>query len=214
MNKVFLSIGEACGPAAQIRRYTNSDEAYFFDWLITPVRAISFIAESNDDFLIYDNWEIVDFPPSDAEGAKGGVRVMDKFTEIRFQHEFAVKNDEIGVWGHPIDASKVNQHLPIAKSKFIYMKEKFYTLISGSNNIVLIRCENHVSTVEQARQRIGQMKEVFEKINPSIRYGFISDSLKEEDIGLDYVIFNSAKADHWSGDNDSYDIFFKKCEMI
>jgi hypothetical protein len=214
MDNILLSIGEACGPAAQIRRYTQSKDAFFYDWLITPLRGLEFILESNDNFLASDNWEIVDFQPPDSDGAKGGVRVMDRFTEIRFQHEFAVKSDEIGVWGHPIDASKVEEHLPVAKSKFVYLKDKFLHLISESPNIVLIRCENHVSNIEYAEYRINQIRDIFSKINPSIKYGFISDSLSNGSSGLDYLVFNSKKSDHWSGDDESYDTFLGMCKDL
>ena len=78
MQNYYFSLGEYCATAHQIRRCTNNNEAFFFDWLVTRGNSFDFMGRSNDAFLQSMGWELVD----------GGIRLLDRYSGLLFQHEF------------------------------------------------------------------------------------------------------------------------------
>jgi hypothetical protein len=213
MKNRYFSVGEYCGPAEQIKKITSNQEHFFFDSLVTPLEALRFMNQANDHFLAEDNWKIVDWPSDGSEGENTGIRLKDHYSGLLFQHEFETTPDYTSSWGNSINANLVNTHLPIAKSKFIYLKNKFITQITQENSrIVILRCDNLIETLDQANATLRVLKEVFWKINPSIKFVIASEALTIEQFHDDHFIFKLQKSRDWMGDTNSYKSLIRKAE--
>ena len=213
MKNRYFSVGEYCGPAEQIKRITGDQEHFFFDSLVTPLEALHFMNQANDDFLAEDNWQIVDWPSDGAVAINAGIRVRDSYSKLLFQHEFKTTSELTSSWGNSIDATLVNAHLSIAKSKFIYLKNKFITQITmEKSRVVVLRCDNLIENLDQANATLGVLKEVFWKINPSIKFVIASEALTIEQFHQDHFIFKLQKSRDWMGNTGSYRSLIHKAE--
>jgi hypothetical protein len=179
---IFISLGQYCEVAYQIRRFTKNNEAYFFDWLVTPEDSYRSILLDDSEFFKQENWEICD----------GGIRLRDKSTRLLFQHEF----DELNSDNHIIDESKVEDHLPVAFSKFIHLKNKTLNTIKDSKNIFLIRSVKYTS-LSDAKKIMNDLKDTFIPINPKVNIVLVSSSIHEEIVDGRYFILKNLKCDTW-----------------
>lgn len=78
VNTFFLSVGESCCTAHQIRRFTQSDEAFFYDWIVTTGESFKGILTDEKDFLQSGNWGLAD----------DGDRLVDKKMEFDIDMNF------------------------------------------------------------------------------------------------------------------------------
>ncbi len=205
MRNAYFSAGEACATAFQIRRCTNNEAAYFFDWLITPGESYGFIAKSNDGFLDPGNWEIVD----------DGLRLLDKYSGLKFQHEFKNVDDKPG----NIDPNQVERHLPTARSKFLYLKNKLIIALKTQPRSVVIRAERGITSPEAAMERLVRLKRVFLPINPDLKFIIASAELSGGEVITPNAMFlrmlpppSHSGADAWKGNFDSWDRLFHLAE--
>jgi len=190
---IFISLGEWCETAFQINRYTKNSEAYFFNWLITPNDSYKSIFLNDTEFFKPNNWEI----------SENLIRVHDKGTGIFFQHEFEVIDK---VKNH-IDQNKVENHLPIAQSKFIFLKKKTLKAIESFRTIYLIRQEDF-NNIDDALKRIQHIKEIFYPLNNNINIILTSREIKEEIQNGKYLILRNERSSSWQGSNESWDRVF------
>ena len=198
MTNDYFSIGEFCTTALQIRRCSGRQDAFLFDWLISPGTSFDFIASGNDAFLRPDNWEV------DADG----LRVRDRYSGLLFQHEFPATAD------HRIEAGKVDGHLSTAKAKFTYLKRKTIDAIRHSSRCVLVRSEDGLSTLEDAATRARQVAAAFKPINPDVRIVLASTRFASDHQCADFSAVKMATADRWEGDVPSWDRLFAMAEEM
>jgi hypothetical protein len=194
----FLSLGEACVTAYQIRRFNSSDDAFFYDWLATTGGSFKGIFIDQSEFLKSQNWEIVD----------GGDRLLDKATQIRFRHEFPVNDPVI----HHVDPDMVEQHLPLAKEKFLYLKEKTIKKIELTKNICII-CFTEESSYDYIDSKKKEIFNQFKSINPNIKLIFASTGMIEEKIEDEFILLRVSKGNDWMGDDASWDRLFNIANM-
>jgi hypothetical protein len=191
----FISLGAFCDVAAQIRRFTKDEDALFFDWLITPSDSYKAIFYEDEYFFKKNNWEII-------EPQK--IALLDRGTNLRFQHEFQNMKDE-----NIIDSTKVDSHLSTAKEKFLYLKRKTLEVIKKNNQICLIRSEN-LAEKSEIISRINHIRSLFQPINQNIKVLLVSNNISyNEKLSENNFIFRMNKVSDWAGDNDSWDEVFK-----
>lgn len=202
MTRLYIGIGEICGTAFQIRRYTSNEEAYLFDWLVTPNDSFDFIAKPNDDFLVSGNWDIVGLSDNP------NIRVRDHFSGLLFQHEFA--RDA----ANRIDAARVEEHLPTAREKFVYLKNKTIEAIRNSPDCVLVRAENSLVTLDDAVARLNQIRAAFKPINPNVKIVLASSNFESEHQHPEFITIKLAHCDEWVGDPQSWQRLFLIADQL
>lgn len=204
---IYFSAGEFCSTAHQIRRYTQNHEAYFFDWLITQDTSFDFLGRPNDEFLRPMNWEIID----------NGIRLLDRYSGLAFQHEFKTIAGQPGV----IDTNLIEEHLATAHQKFSHLKEKLITALKNTQRGVIIRADDKIECLDQAKTRLEQLKATFLPINPYLRFVVASTRLYYgEEFSPNYLLGRlnnptpSNSHDAWKGDDQSWNRLFELAEKI
>ena len=209
MTKEYFSIGEYCTTAFQIRRYHEIEDAFLYDWLVTHEDAIGSILCPDDEFLVEGFTAIVDSPPVGSEGSLGGIRLLDLKTRLKYQHEFPQNMNEVGIWGHPIDADKVSSHLPVAREKFVYLKNKTLANIRSSDSPVLVRCEHGLADFESAKIRSEQISSIFIGLNSNIQIAIVSQNFKDIMHYQNSIMYPVNVGEDWMGEGSSWDGFFQ-----
>jgi hypothetical protein len=203
MENTYFSSGEFCATAHQIRRHTKNQDAYFFDWLVTPSHSFDFMSRSNDGFLQPMGWDIVD----------RGIRLLDSYSGLLFQHEFECFG------GGGIDTNLVDGHLESARGKFLYLKEKLINALKNTARGVIVRAENGIKSFDLANERLQQLQETFLPINAGLKFVIASTQLYcGEEFGSDHLFIhldgpvppNGVEA--WKGNNQSWDRLFALAE--
>lgn len=203
MGLKYISAGEYCATSWQIRRHTQSNESYLFDWLVTT--------DANFNFLVKDDLNFL--KPCGVRLVDGGISLLCDASGLLFQHDFATLPDNSAL----IDPDKVLNQLEAVRSKFLYLKRKTHDFISG-NDLVVVRAENSICDINSARDRIRQLKQVFSALNTRTRFIFASTEIACEEVASDYMIIqlNAASSNMgdiaWRGDNHSWDRLFNLAE--
>lgn len=149
-------------------------------------------------------WELVD----------GGIRLLDRYSGLLFQHEFKTT-----AGGGGVDVTLVEGHLTAAREKFLYLKEKLIGALKESRRGVVIRAENGIASTDQARQRLQELRETFLPINADLKFVIASTQLYQgEEFSPDYCFIcldNPVPPngqDAWKGNDQSWDRLFKLAE--
>jgi hypothetical protein len=201
MKNRYVSIGYDCETKFQIDRCTGDEDHHLFDWIVTPENSFDFIGKDNDDFLSPGNWDIVGVPGNE------GIRVRDKYSGLLFQHEFDLIDGRI-------DPDRVEGHLATAKEKFIYLKSKTIRVIKEQEKCVLIRAGDRIVTLDEAIDKINQIRQVFKPINPNIKVVIASSSLEAEFHHPEFLILKFLPCSEWRGDFASWDRLFMAAEKL
>jgi hypothetical protein len=198
----FLSIGESCQTAYQIRRHCDINERYIFDWVISSPETISrvLLQTKPDDILKPENLQIVD----------NGVKLLDKGTLIRHQHDFKLDSER----KHNLDM--INSELNVIRDKYIYLLEKTRQYIKKHKPILVYydwsQRANNLSKVKDLRKSLSN------HFGFDIKILFVSESLiensKEDDNSFLILSVDNSKLQdsnyRWRGCDDGWDKVFNK----
>lgn len=193
---LLLSLGYSCQVAYQIRRYTKKDDAFFYDWLISEHDSYKSLFVSDELIFCRNNWEITDLD---------GIRVLDKQTGLKYQHEFeTIPGTSI------VDPNKVDAHLNSARSKSLHLKAKTIKAIADSKSVYMVRYES-IQELEVAVERAKDIYSFFySQCRNDLQVVIVSADLDRELITDDFLILKLKKSCNWEGDDHSYDRVFKK----
>ena len=192
----FISLGWSCQVAHQIRRFHNSDTAFFFDWLITEDNAYKSLFIDPNELFQPGNWSLVD-------GEHGRLRLLDHATNLKFQHEFPTVNKDES----DIDEAQVDQHLDVAKSKFIHLMKKTIETIKCSDSVCLIR---HDLNADQFRAKAiaEDILKIYEKLNSKVKVLVVSPLITCDITTEKFYIRHVEKSEIWSGNDLSWNEIF------
>lgn len=199
----MLSLGYDCKVAYQIRRHSGQEQAFFFDWLMTPVEGLRVMLGRDEDLLRPGRWALV----------KSDSTVQDLDTGLMFMHEFPSVPVVDGDQSHRVIESQVEAHLPIARQKFAYLRRKTLELIRNSRDLLLVRADE-VATLDEALQQINQVREIFLPLNPTLRFAFASTRLPGNFQAPQTLIFKTEPGADWRGDNASWDRMFGAARQL
>jgi hypothetical protein len=191
---LLVSVGAVCQTAYQINRHTRRDDALFFDWIGSFGDAYKSIFLEDAEFLRPHHWEIVDY---------GGMRVLDKGTGLKYQHDFPVidKVDNL------IDPAQVEAHLATARAKALHLKHKTLARIGEAEAVFLIRYEE-IASLERALERLADIRAHFCRLNPKVKVVIASPVVEREvTVGEGWVVKIEPGVE-WSGDDKSWDRLF------
>lgn len=202
-----LSLGYDCKVAYQIRRWTSLRagvaEPSFFDWLMTPAAALDFVLGSDGDLLRSGRWELINGDSS--------LRELD--SGLMFMHEFPSVAVEGGEFAHRILAEQVEQHLPTARAKFAYLRNKILNFIHSTPNLVLVRSDDSWTSAAESVEQANRIRQLLLPLNSSLKFVLASTNLPASArVGLDTLLFKTAHGADWRGDDASWDVLFSCAE--
>ena len=123
-----MSLGSNCEITGNIRSYFKIEEAYPFDWWMTPYHALLKILDNNFDGLFEEQNIIV---PHDK------LSIIDKKYNILYHHDF--ERDKEGL----IVTDNLELQLLHLKEKYHYLQQRFITKLSGKKILFIRnRCGN------------------------------------------------------------------------
>lgn len=193
----LLSLGYDCKVAWQIRRHSGQGEAYFFDWLMTPVDALPVLLGRDEDLLRDGRWELI----------KDDCCLRDLDTGLMFMHEFPALEIPGGDPSHRILAEQVPAHLPVARAKFAYLRRKTLDFIRRSEDLLLVRADE-VATLDEAMENANLMRRLFLPLNPTLKFAVASTLIPTSGSVGDTLIFKTEAGDDWRGGHDSWSRLF------
>ncbi len=194
----LLSLGYDCKVAWQIRRHSGQGEAFFFDWLMTPIDALAVMLGRDEDLLRDGRWELI----------KDDCCLRDLDTGLMFMHEFPSVPVVGGEQSHRILAEQVPAHLPIARAKFAYLRRKTLEFIRSSENLLLVRADE-VATLDEAIANVNKMRSLFLPINPTLKFALASTLVPASGAVSDTLIFKTDAGDDWRGGHESWSRLFE-----
>lgn len=187
----FISLGEWCTTAYQIRRHQKNQISYMFDWLNPIGDSYKSLLMDDSDFFRLLDWEIID----------DGKKFVDTKTGLKFRHEFPKNHDET------INLSLLKEHLAVARSKFSHLKNKTLDKIKNSKQICLV-CYMANTNTNLAEKKADEIFKTFQKLNPNLKVVIASEKIVEDKIEKNYFLIKIKKGNNWQGDNDSWDRLF------
>ena len=186
-----ISIGHACQPANYIRSLTKQQEAYFFDWLVTPTDSFMKLIEHGPESLFYDRSQFVSI---DEPGRKKAT-VTHKALGVIFYHEF------------PIGPKALNSFDAVAM-KYRNLARRWHELNTIRNKVLFIR---HYAGKGDSLLIQGALRRVF----PNVPFDLLSvneDEANKVSWGLPGIInmcVNPTTTD-WRGDVTGWTDIFKQ----
>lgn len=199
----LLSLGYDCKVAWQIRRHSGQDQAFFFDWLMTPPDALSVLLGRDEDLLRDGRWELI----------KDDCCLRDLDTGLMFMHEFPSVPVVGGEQSHRILPELVSSHLPVARAKFAYLRRKTLELIRHSPDLLLVRADE-VATLDEAMAQANQMRRLFLPINPRLKFAVASTLIPASGSVADTLIFKTEPGEDWRGGHESWSQLFRTAERL
>jgi len=190
-NIAYISIGDCCQTADQLRRFFGVDNSQFFDWLITPSQALEAFNAPEEAYFQPGNWT--------ANEKKDAIE--DKGTGIIYHHQFRTDDD------HVIILDDVDAQLDNARQKFMYLRDKTITTMQEADQVYLLRYE-WVSHAEAARERFAQIRQIFGQYSENISIVIASPNASEEILDGPDRLVKILDGPTWGGDDASWHRIF------
>lgn len=189
-NKV-ISIGHACQPAHYIRQFTNQQEAYFFDWLVTPTDSLVKLMQTGPESLFYDKAQFV---AVDEPGRKKAT-VTHKGLGVVLYHEF------------PSGPKALSSYDSVVL-KYRHLAQRWYTIGLIRSKVLFIR---HYAGKNDAQLIQNTIRQTF----PQLQFDLLAVNEDEANIapwglpGIINMCVNPTTSD-WKGDSVGWTDVFKK----
>jgi len=185
----FMSIGESCQVAYQIRRYTGEGTRYLFDWVISDVNCVVKCITNfqRDLFLTNDSVEVVD----------QGRKVRDNYTGIMFQHDFPVNCN------HIVTDELAHDNLNSVREKYLYLLEKTNRLLeeSTSEPLVFVFYDWRKNGLDFCTDVLEKLKSCKSSINREMFFMICSSAISEDVFHSNAAIL---KIDEYDGDEKKF----------
>ncbi|HJV25562.1 MAG TPA: DUF1796 family putative cysteine peptidase [Aromatoleum sp.] len=194
----IIGFGVSCQTAYQIRRHTRNEQAFFFDWLITEnIDAIDLIVNGFDANL---------FLPETCRVVDKGLRVLDPWSGLKFQHDFPTAEGSI--------ASDFISARQSVKDKYLFLRDRTLKAMN-SEFPVFIRYEwpssahntDPISACARFRAAISRNSD------QRALYVLASESIPESRACENMLVcklrpFQGPESNRWKGDDASWDDLF------
>jgi len=122
--RYMISVGYNCGTAYQIRLHTGLREAYFFDWLYSPIDAVSKVINANFRDIFLQERLLIN---------RDGKEIVDRHYGLRLNHSFKVNGTGLVV------PELVERDLRAERDKFNFMAGKFMSALRSDHRCAFIR---------------------------------------------------------------------------
>lgn len=191
-----ISIGATCQTARQIRNLLEQREAYYFDWLISPLPAVMKSIENGFTGILQ--------PENLSYSDHRKIRLIDSINGLQYQHDFPVdeKNDDPAL--REMILPDFVDHAHLAREKYIRRALRTLDVLSSGVHILLVRYVQDAS--ELAPQRRNELKKVFAHRFPSGQLSFLWASPHVEGFNTvdDGWLCNLPPSPRWDGDAEGW----------
>lgn len=187
----IISVGHACQPAHYIQELTDQKEAYFFDWLVTPVGALTKLVEFGPESLFYDQSQ---FWTADEEGRKKAT-VTHKSLGVMFYHDFPRGPKALEAYGQ-------------VELKFRHLAQRWHALNQFRHKVLFVR---HYAGKDDSLLIQNTLREAF----PNLPFDLLSINEDEANCtpwgipGIINMCVNPTTTD-WKGDTVGWTNVFKQ----
>ncbi len=154
---VVISLGNACGVAGALRDYHLRQEAYPFDWIVSPFDAVCEMITT--DFATFLDKEALEI--------SNPTTVFDQVNGFKFIHDFPTHHGMNNTEHDPASTGPIRQdflnYLPSIKEKYNRRISRFINALHGNDRIYLIR--NRDVSIEQALMLCLLLEEKFPNLD-------------------------------------------------
>lgn len=191
----IISLGSDCQPAHYIRTLSKQTEAYPFDWLITPVEALTKLIEYGPESMFYDASKFEDLHEKRPNNA-------------------SIKHKELGVvFFHDFPPQQALGAFPQVQSKYRHLASRWHQALSGSKlNVLFIR---HYASKDQAMAIQQALRKQYQVL-PFDILAVNEGADHAGDWGLTGIINKNIEATDkdWHGDVAGWTDIFKQLNLI
>lgn len=158
-----ISIGASCQPAKQIRTLLGQTEAYFFDWMISPLPAVLRAYET--DFVNLLQAENLSY----SDHRK--IRLRDAANGLEYQHDFPVDANNADPAQREVILPDFADHVAIAQEKYARRLERTREVLDAGEPILIVRYVNTPFDLEPANRKA--LAEIVRSKHPSAQLTFL-----------------------------------------
>ena len=183
-----ISIGHSCVPAHQIRKWLNQQEAYFFDWLVTPPPALITLIRCGL-MTLFDKSRLAIHEP----GKNKYVPIIHTEMKVIFYHEFR-KEKELTDYS-------------IVYSKYLFLSSRLNDLLKSQSKVLFIR--HHIK-----KEECEEVQKAIAEAYPKLCFEILAvnecdpSTLNWNVPGIHSYHVNNVQA--WHGDDNQWLDVFKK----
>lgn len=202
-----ISIGATCQVATHIRKQLQQTEAYYFDWLISPLPAVIFSIKSWFDGILQ--------PENLTYSDSRKIRLTDAANGLQYQHDFPVDKDNPDPSRREEILPDFAVHISAVREKYLRRVNRMKAALSRQGHILLIR---YVQIADDlADEHRFAIVQAFQTQFPSSRLTFLwaSQLISEHKMLEDgNYMCHLPKSDKWDGDSAGWSDVFKYCGAI
>lgn len=190
-----ISLGFDCQPANYIRTLTKQTEAYPFDWLITPIEALTKLIEHGPESIFYNAAQFEDLQ----EKRPSHATIKHKDLGVVFFHDFPT-NQGMGAF------SQVQQ-------KYRHLATRWHSTLNDKHDILFIR---HYASKENALDIKAALRKQYPRLPFDLLVVNEGDSHKDA-WGVDNIINRNVEptvGGAWKGDEAGWTNIFKEFSLI
>lgn len=185
-----ISLGTACDAAFHIRRHFGQEEAYPFDWLVTPFDALLHLIETGFEGFL---------DPAMLQARTKDVRC--RRSGIRFLHDWHDLADPMAEY-------------PAIKAKYDRRIARFLAAMEQGGSVLFIRSCKAGPTQLMDPARAIRLQAALARAYPKVAASLVA--LNPEDAGIPawsegpcrLVTLRQPALPDWRGDADAWDAFF------
>ncbi len=191
----FLSLGRFCQTAHQIRRFTKTQEANFFDWFIIDYKAVARVLENDfSGVFLRENLEI----------SKDGKSVLDKATRIVSFHDFG--HDDAGLTTNDV----IDQNYERVLGKLDFLANRWRSIVSSNDVVFFV---HHGDMPQNEAENFSLLlKRLYPKITAKllwVRWPGADSRTPIEDVVQTVVRSAPPGPQQWAGMNEDWNESFE-----
>lgn len=126
-----LSFGCSCQPAKHIRTQLGQTEAYFFDWMISPLDATIRAIETDFEGILQ--------PGNLAYSDHRRIRLRDAVNGLEYQHDFPVDREHPDPAKRDVILEGFDAHCDAVLDKYTRRKERTQAVIESGEPVMIVR---------------------------------------------------------------------------
>jgi len=201
-----VSVGVSCQPAKQIRTLLGQTEAYFFDWLISPLPAVLCALENNfSNILQPGNLSYTD---------DRRIRLRDAANGLEYQHDFPADRDNPDPLLRDVILPDFASHAAVARDKYARRLQRTNAVIESGTPVLIVRYVNARSDLETGNRRA--LVDALHRRYPGASLGFLwaSPLVSGFEQSGDGYVCNLPPSAKWDGCPDGWRKAFEFCGML
>ncbi|MGY0797595.1 DUF1796 family putative cysteine peptidase [Lysobacter sp. A286] len=201
-----ISIGATCQTAKQIRNQLGQNEAYYFDWLISPLPAVIKAIENDfEEILLPENLTYSD---------DRKIRLIDSANGLQYQHDFPIDRLNPDLSQREVILPSFAEHADLVREKYRRRAERTREVLKSGERVLLVRYAQVAEDLTEVRRQ--DLCNTFKRAFPSGELFFLWASplvneFKSVEAGW---MCSLPQVENWDGDALGWRKVFECCGAI